>query len=199
MYGEPDLVVKSHLLGDSACRDVHNSWVRFIGSVLRQIPAEFAVLNSLSTKMAGFFLSAGKHKKMFSFTVSTSSICCVAIDGNLAGYLALADSPRPEAAAAVQQLLSCGIVVAMLTGDNPGAAAAVAATVGLEGEHVHASLLPQDKFDAVSLPCNRHLITLESAPLPVSTVKAGPEYHLSLFYVKGCEIVTSMYPDTTGT
>ena len=55
-----------------------------------------------------------------------ASICWVAIDGSLAGYLALADSPRPEAAAAVQQLLSCGIVVAMLTGDNPGAAAAVA-------------------------------------------------------------------------
>ena len=73
----------------------------------------------------------------------------------------------------------------MLTGDNPGAAAAVAAAVGLEGEHVHASLLPQDKFDAVSLACNRHLTTLESTPLPVST---GPEYHLSLFYVKGCVI-----------
>ncbi len=115
-----------------------------------------------------------------------ASICWVAIDGSLAGYLALADSPRPEAAAAVQQLLSCGIVVAMLTGDNPGAAAAVAAAVGLEGEHVHASLLPQDKFDAVSLACNWHLITLESAPVPVPTAKAGPEYHLSLFYVKGC-------------
>lgn len=119
-----------------------------------------------------------------------ASICWVAIDGSLAGYLALADSPRPEAAAAVQQLLSCGIVVAMLTGDNPGAAAAVAAVVGLEGEHVHASLLPQDKFDAVSLACNRHLITLESAPLPVSTAKAGPEYQLSLFYVKGCVILS---------
>jgi len=80
VYGEPDLVVKSHFLGDSACRDVHNSWVRFIGSVLRQIPAEFAVLNSLSTKMAGFFLSAGKHKKLFSFTVSTSSCDMVAAD-----------------------------------------------------------------------------------------------------------------------
>ena len=76
----PDLVVKSHLLGGSACRDVHNSRVRFIGSVLRQIPAEFAVLNSLSTKMAGFFLSAGKHRKLFSFTVSTSSCDMVAAD-----------------------------------------------------------------------------------------------------------------------
>lgn len=85
-----------------------------------------------------------------------ASICWVAIDGSLAGYLALADSPRPEAAAAVQQLLSCGIVVAMLTGDNPGAAAAVAAAVGLEGEHVHASLLPQDKFDAVGVYRKRH-------------------------------------------
>ncbi len=82
-----------------------------------------------------------------------ASICWVAINGSVAGYLALADSPRPDAAAAVQLLQSCGVVVAMLTGDNPGAAAAAAAAVGLEGEHVHASLLPQDKFDAVSLGC----------------------------------------------
>ena len=80
VYGEPDLVLKSHLLAGSACRDVHSSCVRFIGSVLRQMPAEFAVLNSLSTKMAGFFLSTGKHKKLFSFTVSTSSCDMVAAD-----------------------------------------------------------------------------------------------------------------------
>ncbi|KAL3134436.1 hypothetical protein ABBQ38_006494 [Trebouxia sp. C0009 RCD-2024] len=80
-----------------------------------------------------------------------TSICWVAINGSVAGYMALADSPRPDAAAAVQLLQSCGIVVAMLTGDNPGAAASVAAAVGLEAEHVHASLLPQDKFDAVAL------------------------------------------------
>ena len=60
-----------------------------------------------------------------------ASICWVAIDGSVAGYLALADSPRPDAAAAVQLLQSCGVVVAMSTGDNPGAAASVAAAVGL--------------------------------------------------------------------
>ena len=80
VYDEPELVLKSHLLAGSACRDVHSSCVRFIGSVLRQVPAEFAVLNSLSTKMAGFFLSAGDRKKLFSFTVATSSCDMVAAD-----------------------------------------------------------------------------------------------------------------------
>ena len=78
-----------------------------------------------------------------------ASVCWVGIDGTVAGYLALADTIRPDAASAVQQLQSCGIVTAMLTGDNFGAAAAVAAAVSLQKEHVHANLLPQDKFDAV--------------------------------------------------
>ena len=82
-----------------------------------------------------------------------ASICWVAINGVLAGYLALADSPRPEAAAAVRQLQGQKMVTAMLTGDSSGAADAVANAVGLQQEHVHASLLPQDKFDLVSISC----------------------------------------------
>lgn len=68
----------------------------------------------------------------------------------IAGYFALADKSRPQAAAAVNELQRCGLVTAMLTGDGPGAAAAVAAATGLQQQHVHASLLPQDKFDVVS-------------------------------------------------
>ena len=84
-------------------------------------------------------------------SVAGASICWVGIDGSVAGYMALADTVRPGAATAVQQLHSCGIVTAMLTGDNMGAAAAAAVAVGLEKQHVHASLLPEDKFDAVSM------------------------------------------------
>lgn len=78
-----------------------------------------------------------------------NSICWVAVDGKVAGFVALADSLRPEAASAVHGLHRAGLVTSMLTGDSQGAATAIAAALGFEQEHVHANLLPQDKFDAV--------------------------------------------------
>ena len=73
----------------------------------------------------------------------------MAIDRKVAGFLAMADSVRPEASSAVRALQKAGVVTAMLTGDSLGAASAIATAVGFEQEHVHANLLPQDKFDAV--------------------------------------------------
>jgi len=52
-------------------------------------------------------------------------------DGRIIGALALADTIKPESSAAVAGLQRMGIDVAMLTGDNARAAAAVAAEVGI--------------------------------------------------------------------
>jgi P-type E1-E2 ATPase len=72
----------------------------------------------------------------------------VALDGRPAGVLALADRVRPEAAAAVTALRQAtGAEPVLLTGDNPRAAAALAAQVGLAD--VRAGLLPEDKVAAV--------------------------------------------------
>jgi cation-transporting ATPase V len=53
-------------------------------------------------------------------------------DGRIVGALALADTIKPESAAAIAGLQRMGIEVAMLTGDNPHTAAAVAAQVGIK-------------------------------------------------------------------
>ncbi len=64
------------------------------------------------------------------------------------GYIAIADSPRPEAKAAIAALRGLGIPhVAMLTGDNPRAAAAIAGELGID--EVRAELLPEDKVKAI--------------------------------------------------
>ncbi len=64
------------------------------------------------------------------------------------GVMALADRPRPEAAAAVAGLKGHGIAhTVMLTGDNRRAARAVADQAGVD--EVAAELLPQDKVRAV--------------------------------------------------
>ncbi len=71
----------------------------------------------------------------------------VGVDGELAGILAIADTPKPEARAAVDALLGLGLQVVMLTGDNVRTARAVAHQLGIE--RVMAEVLPQDKAIAV--------------------------------------------------
>ncbi|WP_225776094.1 heavy metal translocating P-type ATPase [Pseudomonas sp. Marseille-Q5115] len=64
------------------------------------------------------------------------------------GAMAFADTPRPEARAAIEALTQHGITCHMLTGDNPGSAARVASLVGITD--VQASLLPAQKAQRVT-------------------------------------------------
>jgi Cd2+/Zn2+-exporting ATPase len=66
----------------------------------------------------------------------------------LEGIVAVADTVRPEAAAAVDRLHDLGIErVVMLTGDNERTARAIAAQVGID--EVRADLLPDEKVAAI--------------------------------------------------
>jgi Cu2+-exporting ATPase len=67
----------------------------------------------------------------------------VALDGTAAGLIAIADSPRETARAAVSALRGLGVRAVMLTGDSQATAERVAAEVGIED--VIAEVLPQDK------------------------------------------------------
>ncbi len=71
----------------------------------------------------------------------------VAIDGNLAGVIAVADTVRPASRYAVRSLKELGIRTVMLTGDNVATAQAVAADLGID--EVIAEVLPADKADVV--------------------------------------------------
>jgi P-type Cu+ transporter len=66
-----------------------------------------------------------------------------AIDGKLAGWLALADPIKPAARDALAALRRRGIDVVMATGDNRTTAEAVARELGIAT--VHADMLPEDK------------------------------------------------------
>lgn len=75
-----------------------------------------------------------------------ASLVVVLRDDVALGVIALADTPRPEAAAALSALRAQGITPVMLTGDNAGAARAVADRLGID---LRANLLPQDKLAAL--------------------------------------------------
>jgi Cd2+/Zn2+-exporting ATPase len=69
-------------------------------------------------------------------------------DYRLTGIIAVADVPRPSAASALRSLHALGVRrLAMLTGDHPQAAGAVADRLGIT--EVRAELLPDEKADAV--------------------------------------------------
>ncbi|HZM72707.1 MAG TPA: heavy metal translocating P-type ATPase [Candidatus Polarisedimenticolia bacterium] len=74
----------------------------------------------------------------------------VAIDGQAAGRLTIADPVKPESANAVRELGGRGIRAWLVTGDARPAALAVAEAVGIPPERVLAGVLPGDKASAVS-------------------------------------------------
>ena len=71
----------------------------------------------------------------------------VAVDGTLAGMLAVSDPIRPTSAAAVAALKALGLKTAMISGDNRITAEAVAARLGID--EVHAEILPAGKLDTL--------------------------------------------------
>ncbi len=75
------------------------------------------------------------------------TVVFLAIDGQLAGLLGVADPIKESAPEALGALRGEGVRVVMLTGDDRGTAEAVARKLGIE--EVHAEVLPADKAAAV--------------------------------------------------
>jgi Cu+-exporting ATPase len=77
-----------------------------------------------------------------------ASTVYVAVDGRVAGVVAIADPIKDTTPAALQALRDDGIEVVMLTGDNRVTASAVARQLGID--RVEAEVLPDHKSDVVN-------------------------------------------------
>jgi Cu+-exporting ATPase len=71
----------------------------------------------------------------------------VAVDGELRGIIAVADTLKDDSQLAVQELHRMGLQTAMITGDNQRTAKAIARKVGID--HVLAEVLPDGKVAEV--------------------------------------------------
>ncbi len=126
-------------------------------------PESFAALpgNGVQAKVGGQAWLIGTEKLLAEQGVEASAadadakrlaeqgktVVFAAVDGKLAGLIALADTPKPNAAKAVERLKQMGLEVVMITGDNQQTAKAVAAEVGID--RVLAEVLPDRKAEEV--------------------------------------------------
>jgi Cu+-exporting ATPase len=89
----------------------------------------------------------GLEKEAERLWAKGKTVMFLGVDGRIAGVIALADTIKPSARAAVRALHKMGIEVVMLTGDNWRTAEAIAQEVGID--RVLAEVLPEYKAQEV--------------------------------------------------
>jgi Cu+-exporting ATPase len=96
----------------------------------------------------GMVFSSEAAARLADLEATGQTLLLVARDGRLLGAVGALDRLRPEAAPTVAALRSLGVEeIALLTGDRPEVARAVAHAVGVR--EVHAGLLPQQKAEFI--------------------------------------------------
>ena len=76
-----------------------------------------------------------------------ATVVYLGLDGKLAGFAALSDTVREDAARMIEKLKAVRIEPMLLTGDNEAAAGNIAGKVGITD--VHANLLPEEKMQLI--------------------------------------------------
>lgn len=82
------------------------------------------------------------------FRTSGASVMYLAVDGKLAGLLAVSDPIKQTTPEAVEALKAAGIRIIMATGDGVSTAKAVAGRLGID--EIHGEVTPGDKLDLVN-------------------------------------------------
>lgn len=115
----------------------------------------------IEAKVSGKQVLAGTRKLMHSRDVALQDVestmenmekegktaMLIAIDGKLAGVVAVADTVKKTSKQAIERMLELGLDVIMLTGDNQHTAEAIGRQVGLS--HIIAEVLPEQKSDEI--------------------------------------------------
>ena len=146
-----------HPLGEAIVRDAEEKEL----SLLK--PSAFNALPGfgIAVTIDGKELLLGNEKLMLNHAIGLGSFAetshtlaeqgktpmYIAMDGELAGIIAVADTVKASSAAAIKKLRGMGIEIAMITGDNKRTAQAIANQVGID--RVLSEVLPEDKAEEV--------------------------------------------------
>lgn len=92
--------------------------------------------------------TAEVHRRLEGLSHVGHTVLAVGTNEHVCGFIALADSIRPDARQVVNELRESGVPhIIMLTGDNRGTAATIGREAGIE--EIRAELLPADKVEAI--------------------------------------------------
>ena len=94
-------------------------------------------------------IDADNEQKLAQYERQGQTAMMIAIEQELKGIIAVADTVKDTAKQAVSELQNMNIEVVMLTGDNKQTAQAIAQEVGID--RVIAEVLPEQKAEQVSL------------------------------------------------
>ncbi|MEE9583699.1 MAG: metal-transporting ATPase, partial [Dehalococcoidales bacterium] len=90
---------------------------------------------------------ASASKQIASLEEQGRTVVAVASDGELAGFIAIADTLKEDAREAIQRMRAVGLEPVMVTGDNWRTARSIASQVGID--EVLAEVLPDQKAEQV--------------------------------------------------
>lgn len=96
---------------------------------------------------AGIKLDQAIEQRMSDLEQQAKTAMLVAVDGNPAGIIAVADTIKPDSSKAIATLKEFGLNPVMVTGDNERTARAIAGQVGID--KVIAGVMPDQKSDEV--------------------------------------------------
>jgi P-type Cu+ transporter len=158
-----------HPLGDAIVEHAKHRGITFT----RATAFESRTGRGVNGVVNGRNIAAGNESHMRELSIDVSSVAneigtfaaaaktpvFVAVDGLLAGIIAIADPMRATTPGAVRRLRSMGLSVVMLTGDNSRTANAVAQSAGID--MVVAGVLPDGKVAEVKrLQAQGHVVAM---------------------------------------
>ena len=108
-----------------------------------------------------------------------ASVMHVAVDGALAGLLAVADPIKASTPAAIDALHESGLRIVMATGDGRATAQAVARRLGID--EVHGEVRPKDKIDLVErLRAEGHRVAMAGDGINDAPALAGADVGIAM-------------------
>ena len=162
-YSETDLIyaaasceqASSHPLADAIVKyALEKSIEPKRPDIFQEIPGKgiHAILEEKSIDIGSLKLldDFGLNRGYEQYVEMGQSCIFVAIDNVVRGIIFVADTVKESSCSAVRELISSGLEVYMLTGDNMTTARHIGKLINLDDSRIIADVLPEDKYKAVA-------------------------------------------------